>query len=942
MLLCLSVLLMACACAAETMEPPAVSETESQAPTPQFTLSEVNAESSKTEEPAAPSETAPAESELQETISMEESEIELEPIQPIEPITPEEKETTLEFLRSYSTGTEGIFLGTMNDGEKETGLTTPSRYYIDLKGSLYYYLDLDEIRSAETGEAVDVSAPGPAVPSIAVSNGIYYRLSRKSIRGQENVFEIYLHQYTKEDGLISTVQFPNSNGASLYTLKDGTVLVAAGGKLYDTNGKLSSVELPQFEVSEKGDSLMVLPGKKVLLPQASSLVRGGLEKYTLSCSQLVDRDGIFIENWYSQYNTEGDCLSAFRILWASGKFEECHYVTETGGVCEGYFASDVLVGNTLLKSTLAYEVIQDAKCDLYLLAIYPDRADLYRIDQGYTDIVFGELETEMFDDLTDPMEEASVGSSLLSEDVVRQTITETTTVQHVPLAVETVERRADYVLHTSWKLLPAHIIPPEANYQHVERPQCIIKALNEASAGWTELSLEGIPYCTGGMNGYETFVQNKYKKTSLYEVLGMTSQYGVLYCVGNILKTYVSSSGHRIIVPDTVGVDCSGFVGSTCGISTKLNCKDLAEYGHEIVSSDIQPFDIIIEDINGDGYYDHCYFYKSEDSEDSDKIIVCDCTTTADTQQKTDVRSISKTVFNRSIILRPYYTFEKTATHHRYYCTHPDCAGTSNAEASAWIPHEWEVPDASKPCERYCKVCNYEDTSLHAFTYLADSATSHTRTCTVCGCSETEAHGGPCTAVSATQHVKLCMACGYSVTENHGGPCIAISATQHVNPCMACGYSVTENHDMNESYNSTMHTHYCTDCGYSETESHATEMTNNGTSHWYRCTGCEFTNMTEAHDFTYTSYSGVAHRKTCSVCGYYTTLLHNFEYSYNEDGHWRVCTDCGHETAMSAHTYSGGRCTVCNMQMLMKAPPVIALPPEDEPLPVPEDQKATL
>jgi hypothetical protein len=30
------------------------------------------------------------------------------------------------------------------------------------------------------------------------------------------------------------------------------------------------------------------------------------------------------------------------------------------------------------------------------------------------------------------------------------------------------------------------------------------------------------------------------------------------------------------------------------------------------------------------------------------------------------------------------------------------------------------------------------------------------------------------------------------------------------------------------------------------------------------------------------------------------------------------------------------------MQLLMKAPPIIAIPKEDEPLPVPEDQKATL
>ena len=49
-LLCLSILLMACACAAET-EPPIASYPEHQESSPQLTLSEVNVESSKTEAP---------------------------------------------------------------------------------------------------------------------------------------------------------------------------------------------------------------------------------------------------------------------------------------------------------------------------------------------------------------------------------------------------------------------------------------------------------------------------------------------------------------------------------------------------------------------------------------------------------------------------------------------------------------------------------------------------------------------------------------------------------------------------------------------------------------------------------------------------------------------------------------------------------------------------
>ena len=37
----------------------------------------------------------------------------------------------------------------------------------------------------------------------------------------------------------------------------------------------------------------------------------------------------------------------------------------------------------------------------------------------------------------------------------------------------------------------------------------------------------------------------------------------------------------------------------------------------------------------------------------------------------------------------------------------------------------------------------------------------------------------------------------------------------------------------------------------------------------------------------------------------------------------------------TAHTYANSRCTVCNMQMLMKSPPVIAIPEEDDPCPFP-------
>ena len=134
-LLCLSVLLMACACAAETMEPPAVPETESKTPAPQLPLSEVNAESSKTEEPAAPSEIEP-----QGTISMEESEIELEPIQPIVPV---EKETTLEKVLSFDIGIDGIYQYAFIFYDDPSGaqITNRGNLYVAGDGKFYHTVD---------------------------------------------------------------------------------------------------------------------------------------------------------------------------------------------------------------------------------------------------------------------------------------------------------------------------------------------------------------------------------------------------------------------------------------------------------------------------------------------------------------------------------------------------------------------------------------------------------------------------------------------------------------------------------------------------------------------------------------------------------------------------------------------------------------------------------
>jgi hypothetical protein len=915
MLLCLSVLLMACACAAETMEPPAVSETESQAPAPQFTLSEVNAESSKTEEPAPsaePSGEIPPIETSDESLAMEESDIELEPIQPIEPIKPEEKETTLELLREFPIGKGGIPIDMSYEWDATNAiLEYPMDYFADENGAVYYFW-YNWYVNLETGRVTKLN---DWMRSHLVYGGYLYGIT---LSGE-------LQKYSADGQLISSVQIGDTDKSiwqTLHVLEDGTVVVKKQGKLYNEKGAVVS-DVPVNFVKEDDDTngILTINGRPLLVDVFGSLLSGGIEKLTARRTEYRSLDnGYFEEELYTQFSQSGELLSRFKkIAVSTGERKGCSIKDSSGQECKYYTATTVVIGKTVFEDVLEHFLFQGADNELYLLLLYPDRAELYKINPGYSDIGLRNLDEMTLEDLMAPMEGFSVGASLLSGGADPIVASETTTVNHVPLAVETVKRRANFLVYLQWKLTKEHVTIRNGYEQYIDFPEYYDSYLPQVENPPFEAFLEGVPYCVGGMNGYETFdlEDDNYIARSFLGSLTRIVNQELPCTIGNVKKEFPTPENYSIVTY-TAGLDCSGFVGSTCGVPTKLGTYSFDEYGHPIDSiEDLEPYDILVE------VGVHCYFYLDHDvlveSNNPDKkkyaLTVQDCTTAESTGQRTTERTftITETKFASLEYYRPYYTFERTATHHRYYCTHPDCAGTSNAEASAWIPHEWEVPDASKPCERYCKVCNYEDTSLHAFTYLADSATSHTRTCTVCGYSETEAHGGPCTAVSATQHVKLCMACGYSVTENHGGPCIAISATQHVTPCMACGYSVTSDHTFTYTYTSGGHTATCTGCGYS---------------------------VSAMHSLAAAGYNLLQHTRVCS-CGYSVPEAHTLHYHYDADGHWQECSVCSFETASLAHNFANSECTVCGCPEFIIMD-IIAIPEEDEPLPVPEDQKATL
>ena len=194
------------------------------------------------------------------------------------------------------------------------------------------------------------------------------------------------------------------------------------------------------------------------------------------------------------------------------------------------------------------------------------------------------------------------------------------------------------------------------------------------------------------------------------------------------------------------------------------------------------------------------------------------------------------------------------------------------------------------------------------------------------------------TGYSSTQHWTGCASCTeYRTYENHTLEC---TYSGHLLSCTGCDYfTAVTPHTFIYTYSSTLHSGTCSVCGYTEGASHSFTTSGDADGHVHSCI-CGYSIPGE-HNFTYTTYSLTKHRKTCSTCGYSALAPHLLGYSYDADGHWQECSVCSYETASFAHNFANSECTVCGCPQFIIMD-IIAIPEEDEPLPVPEDQKATL
>ena len=385
-LLCLSVLLMACACAAETMEPPAI-DPVSEEPASQVTLSEVNAESSKTEEPAAPSETAPTESEPEETISIEESDVVIEPIQPI---VPEEKETTLEKVLSFDIGIDGMiaydFL--FYDEPSTAQICLSGEAYADGNG-VFYHTDGSAIVRVNDGARFPFISYSQ-VFDIEICGDDFYILKA----GKTGLYSILYHYDISTGFETPTLKatYDNLPSGSLGFV-GGVPVVLEQGKVYSVGGKLLDTSKTPFVIRQwEKDSVSVQ-----MQDNSLSILQG--ENFYSYVAALSDSVTIVAEakkrvddTIYASYDQNGNVRTRFLYdrkydkPWASCAVDFIHAGERYTATV--YCPFDAVLGDQAFEDLLDGWVFFDVYGNAYYAAYYLDHCDIWRIDQGYSDVQF--------------------------------------------------------------------------------------------------------------------------------------------------------------------------------------------------------------------------------------------------------------------------------------------------------------------------------------------------------------------------------------------------------------------------------------------------------------------------------------------------------------------------------------------------------------------------
>ena len=349
MTLCLALTLLACACAASnaTVSAPESTDNKGDSSTDLSTM-----EQTGTSLPVAQMSSQPATSD--------------EVSAPTEPKVPEEKETTLELVQEISVGDGGIPITMLyEDDATYSTLEYPFRYFADEKGNIYYFWHR-YFGNLQTGAVLEIPYSTDYFRAFAAYNGSIYALAKSGV----------LKTYTLEEGLLSSTKIPTRNEidyASLEVSKDGTIVIRIQNELYDATGNcLSKNEAHNLQSDE------------TLLSGGSTIrtIRKTQEKTFVSGSY-------YLEDIYYQFDENGNVLAAFATSSNyAGDLLACSIFDEWGKECKWYPGYIVKIESYSFNGVLFDTVFQGADNSLYLLLLYPDHADLYRINPGYSDVQF--------------------------------------------------------------------------------------------------------------------------------------------------------------------------------------------------------------------------------------------------------------------------------------------------------------------------------------------------------------------------------------------------------------------------------------------------------------------------------------------------------------------------------------------------------------------------
>ena len=184
------------------------------------------------------------------------------------------------------------------------------------------------------------------------------------------------------------------------------------------------------------------------------------------------------------------------------------------------------------------------------------------------------------------------------------------------LSREQVRTRAVTMANTAWLLQRANRVYPE----NAAPPPYILLA----QVPTTGLSMTGIPYCWGGMNGCDNAGTAEYMKSFASRI---TARYGDnLYAAGNVRNAGLG------YISGTAGLDCSGFVGSAYGMTVKRATSwFLSNAGTVINRSELQPMDMLVKD-------GHIMLFVSVST--SGTYTIYDCTSTDSTNARVDKVSL--------------------------------------------------------------------------------------------------------------------------------------------------------------------------------------------------------------------------------------------------------------------------------------------------------------